>query len=261
MIKEETLKKIKNVFDLNIYEVKIWTALLSKGTASAGELAEISHVPRSRSYDVLETLERKGFVVMKLGKPIRYIAIPPKEILERVKKHIQEHSKEKLENLGKVKDTELFHELELLYKNGIEHLDLEAVSGAIKGRKNIYSYIDYALRNARERVCISTTTNGFFRKMTHLKETLEKLKKNKVKIKIAVPVDETINELVKDASKFAEIKNLKLGARFVIVDGKEIVFMITDDDVHETNDSGIWVKTPYFAKSLEQMFEMNWNRR
>ncbi len=78
MIVQDTfLKKLRGAFDLNIYEVKIWTALLSRGIASAGELADISNVPRSRSYDVLESLEKKGFVIMKLGKPIKYIAIQP----------------------------------------------------------------------------------------------------------------------------------------------------------------------------------------
>jgi len=44
---------------------------------------KISNVPRSRTYDVLESLEKKGFVVMKLGKPIKYIALPPEEVIER----------------------------------------------------------------------------------------------------------------------------------------------------------------------------------
>ena len=55
IVKEEFLKKLRSSFDLNIYEVKIWTALLSKGIATAGELSDISDVPRSRCYDVLET--------------------------------------------------------------------------------------------------------------------------------------------------------------------------------------------------------------
>ena len=85
IVKEDFLKKLRSSFDLNEYEVKIWTALLSRGISSAGELSEISNVPRSRSYDVLETLEKKGFVMMKLGKPIKYMAIKPEEVVKRVK--------------------------------------------------------------------------------------------------------------------------------------------------------------------------------
>ena len=75
-------------FGLNSYEYRIWTALLSRGTSTAGELSDIADVPRSRSYDVLESLEKKGFAVMKLGKPIKFLALKPEEVVDRVKKHM-----------------------------------------------------------------------------------------------------------------------------------------------------------------------------
>ncbi len=60
MTQDAIMKKLRTTFDLNIYEAKIWAALLTKGVASASELADISGVPRSRSYDVLETLEKSA---------------------------------------------------------------------------------------------------------------------------------------------------------------------------------------------------------
>ena len=61
LVKEEFLSKLRTYFGLNLYEVKIWTALLARGVATAGELSDIATVPRSRSYDVLESLEKKRF--------------------------------------------------------------------------------------------------------------------------------------------------------------------------------------------------------
>jgi len=75
IVKEEFLSRLRKIFDLNLYEVKVWTALLSRGTSTAGELSSISDVPRSRTYDILESLEKKGFIVMKLGKPIQFVAL------------------------------------------------------------------------------------------------------------------------------------------------------------------------------------------
>ncbi len=66
IIQPELLNKLKD-FGLNSYESKIWVALLSRGVSTAGELSDIANVPRSRSYDVLESLEKKGFVILKLG--------------------------------------------------------------------------------------------------------------------------------------------------------------------------------------------------
>ena len=119
IVSEQLLKKLRSAFDLNVYEVKIWTALLSRGVASAGELSDTSNVPRSRAYDVLESLEKKGFVIMKLGKPIKYMAIAPEEILRRVKNTIKNSATIKVDMLEKVKEEPVYKELELLYKQGI----------------------------------------------------------------------------------------------------------------------------------------------
>ena len=79
--KPELVKKIKDYFSLNIYETKVWLALISKGVASAGEIAEISEVPRSRTYDVLESLEKMGFALAKIGKPVKYMAVKPTQVI------------------------------------------------------------------------------------------------------------------------------------------------------------------------------------
>ena len=41
---EELLSKLRRCFNLNLYEVRIWTALLSRGVSTAGELSNIGHV-------------------------------------------------------------------------------------------------------------------------------------------------------------------------------------------------------------------------
>src|SRR3990167_5106292 len=85
LLKQELVKKIKNYFDLNIYETKVWLALLTKGIASAGEIAEISGVPRSRTYDVLDSLEKQGFAIAKIGKPVKYLPVKPAIIFQKLK--------------------------------------------------------------------------------------------------------------------------------------------------------------------------------
>jgi len=81
IMKPELVKRIKEFFGLNIYETKVWLALLSKGIASAGEVADLSGVPRSRTYDVIESLEKAGFAIVKIGKPVKYIAVKPTEVI------------------------------------------------------------------------------------------------------------------------------------------------------------------------------------
>ena len=260
IVKEEFLYKLRQYFSLNLYEVRIWTALLSRGVSTAGELSDIGNVPRSRAYDILESLEKKGFVVMKLGKPIKYIAVEPKEVVERAKKLMWENAGESVKRLDELKGTDVLKELDLLHKQGIEFIEPTDLSGAIRGRHNIYSHLETMLKNAEKNVTIMTTSKGLLRKMDSLKPTFEKLKKKNVKIRIAVPITKENIDLLKDVSKFAEVRNsTKLNARFALIDGKELMFMVMhDDNVHPSYDIGIWVNTPYFASALESIFDLAW---
>ncbi len=259
IVKEEFLSKLRRSFSLNLYEVKIWTALLSRGTSTAGELSDISNVPRSRSYDVLESLEKKGFVIMKLGKPIKYIAIHPQEVVERVKKGVQEKSKEDIKKLVDLKNTDILTELNTLHTQGIELIDPADLSGALRGRNNLYNHLELTIREAENNVTLMTTSQGFIRKMEGLRPTFEKLKKRGVKIRIAAPLTQENFDSLKDIQNVAEVRHTDHKARFCIVDGKEVVFMVTDDkEVHPSYDVGIWIKTPFFAKALENLFDTSW---
>ena len=63
------------------------------------------------------------------------------------------------------------------------------------------------------------------------------------------------------AKLFAEVKNLKgLDSRFVIVDGKEMMFMLNADDIHEKADSAVWVNSPFFVNSMKTMFDAAWGK-
>ena len=259
IVKEEFLSKLRRYFVLNLYEVKIWTALLSRGVATAGELSDIANVPRSRSYDVLESLERKGFVIMKLGKPIKYLAVAPTEVLERVKKNLNEEATEKVKRLDDLRKTDVLGELNTLHNQGIELVEPSELSGSLKGRHNLYSHLELAIRNAQKSVTIMTTPQGLMRKIEGFKPVFEKLKKKGVKIRIAANITKEAKASVQDVLGVAEVRNTDSKARFCIVDGKELVFMIMDDqEVHPTYDVGIWVSTPFFASALEGMFNTAW---
>ena len=264
IVKEELLSKLRRYFDLNLYEVKLWAALLSRGVSTAGELSDIADVPRSRSYDVLESLEKRGFVVMKLGKPIKYIAIPPTEVVDRVKKSMNVEAQEKVKRLESVRGSPLLTELESLHTNGIALVDPADVSGCVRGRTNVYNHLELLMKEAKNSVNIMTTEKGFLRKAEGLMSAMEKASKRGVKIRISAPiVGKDTKKMVDSMKGIAEIKhNSKVNSRFVTVDGKDVVFMTLDDEtVHPSYDLGIWVRTNYFGNSMDQMFNQVWNMK
>jgi sugar-specific transcriptional regulator TrmB len=260
IVKEDFLSKLRRYFNLNLYEVKIWTALLSRGVSTAGELSDIANVPRSRSYDILESLEKKGFAIAKVGKPIKYIAVSPNEIIERVKKNITNDAEKQIDKLESLKDTEIIDELNTLHTQGVELVEPTDLSGSLKGRHNLYNHLELTISTAEESVHIMTTEQGLLRKVEGLKPVFQKLKKRGVKIKIAAPITKENSWVIEDMKGIAEVRGVtSVKARFIVVDSKELIFMVLDDEkVHPTYDVGIWVNTPFFANALESLFNLAW---
>lgn len=260
IIKEEFLSRLRKIFDLNLYEVKVWTALLSRGVSTAGELSNISDVPRSRTYDILESLEKKGFMVMKIGKPIKFVALKPEEVVERVKKNLVVEASEKSKRLEQLKGEDVLTELSSLYSNGVKFVEPSDLSGSLRGRQNMYNHLDMMIRSAEKSVTIVTTEEGLNRKLEILMPAFEKAKKRGVVIRVAAPITETNSRIAKDLAKVAEVRDVAgLNGRFVIVDGDQVMFMLLDDKtVHPNYDVAVWISTEFFARALEQMFELAW---
>jgi len=260
IVKDEFLGRLRKIFDLNLYEVKVWTALLSRGVSTAGELSSISDVPRSRTYDILESLEKKGFILMKLGKPIKFVALKPVEVVERVKKNLLENAKEKQKRLESLKEDEVLEELSGLFTQGIKFVEPTDLSGSLRGRQNLYNHLDMLIRDAEKTITIVTTREGINRKLESLMPSLEKSKKRGIKIRIAAPIDQNNIKIAKEMSKVAEVRNLQgMNARFVIIDSNQVMFMLLDDEkFHPNYDIGVWINTEFFAKALEQLFELAW---
>ena len=257
IVKEEFLSRLRRFFSLNLYEVKIWTALLSRGVSTAGELSDIANVPRSRSYDVLESLEKKGFVIMKLGKPIKYIAVPPKEVVERVKKNVQDYAKDEIKKLTDLKNTDVINELSTLHTQGVELVEPADLSGSLRGRHNLYNHIEYMLKRAEKQVLVSSTQKEFIIITKQFKSLFGKLKKKNINIKILTQINNQTKKHIDEIKQFAEVRHTDNKARFCIVEGKEIIFMVLDDnEVHPTYDVGIWVNTP-LARDLENLFKLS----
>lgn len=260
LVDKEFLNDLRQAFNLNLYEVKLWTALLSRGISTAGELSDMADVPRSRTYDVLESLERKGFVVIKTEKPIKYIAIAPHEVLDRVKRKLKNDAEKKTTRLDILSSSDVLVELKQLYEQGIEPMSATDFSGALKGRHNIYDHLSMIIKEAEKSINIMTTSDGFLRKIRSLKTVLERANARGVEIKIATPLTEESLKLAEQIGPLAKVKNVtEFHSRFCIVDGKQLIFMLLDDkNTHPTYDLAMWINTPYFASALTHMFNKAW---
>jgi len=239
---QETIKNVK-LLGLNTYEVKIWTALLSRGVSTAGELSDMANVPRSRSYDVLESLEKKGFVTIKLGKPIKYIAVPPKEALERVKRNIGKQAEDHILKITNKTFSNIINNLQNIHESTTEHK--ETIVAILKGTKNIQKHLEFLFRNAKNDILISTDkeSDTYIGMLNNIKD---KTKNVNIRI-ISRKKDFSLRENF-------DFKLQDVGVRLCIVDDTDtIIFPIAEGDTHPDYDFGVWIKDKQTARFLKNV--------
>lgn len=259
MTNQELVHKIKHYFHLNIYETKVWLSLLQKGMASAGEIAEASGVPRSRTYDVLESLEKRGFAVQKIGKPVKYLAVKPINVIEKLKKNAVTEMNDRVNTLSNIRDTQEYKELELLHSSQIELIKKQDISGTIKGRVNINSQISDTLNLAKKQVTICTSVEEFKKRTKLLEPILKKLNDNGIKLNIALNGEEAeINKL--SEAHGIKIKQVDLDNSFYIADKNEIVFMLNKAE-NNFDQMAVWFSSPFFVNSFTSLFDLALKRR
>ncbi len=261
----KTLDALRGI-GLNLYERKLWVALLARGTSTAGELSEIAGVPRSRAYDILQSLSDRGFVVVQTARPIRYVAVAPEEALSRAAKKMEENVKTMQERIEDLKGSPVMRELSDVFSKGLKVIAPEDITGSLKGKHSVTQQLDTMFKNASNRINIVTTAEGVAELHANHFESLKKAKDSGVNIKIATISNEKSQPAIKALNNLAEIRHLDekevgVTGRFCIVDGKELVMGLSDPKVsHETQDVAFWSKSEHAAgKVFDPIFKLMWN--
>ena len=197
-----------------------------------------------------------------MGKPIKFVALKPIEVVERVKRNLVVNAHEKSKRLDELKNDDVLSELSALFDNGIKFVEPSDLSGSLRGRQNMYNHLDMMIRGAEKVITIATTADGLNRKMEALLPCLERAKRRGCVIRIAAPITEGNIKVARQIAKFAEVRDTSqksFNGRFAIIDSEQLMFMLTNDStVHPNYDVAVWISTDFFAKVMEQMFELTW---
>ncbi len=265
MISQQTLDALKSI-GLNLYERKLYGALLARGTSTAGELSEMATVPRSRSYDVLESLADKGFVVVQHSKPLRYVAIAPGEAMDRAKNRLKEKMEVGVDRIEQFKTSPALDELALLHSTGVELVDSADLSGALKGRYALHQQMETMLKSATKSVDIITTESGLKELYTQHSGLIQSAVDKGVKVRIAAPVTDENKDAAKALGSTVEVKELSADVkhvptgRMIVADDSEVVMALTDDkETHSSQDVSFWTSSDHFSeKFAKPMFNLIW---
>ena len=209
----EDIKKL----GLNEYEAKAYHALLSRGTASAVDVARVSGIPRARVYDVLVSLESKGFVVKGASKPIKFSVVRPGAAFELIADKERKNLDARLENYRVIADS--------LEKMGNSGPQLAGESAwVIEGRPNIYSKVLEQLDSCNESVVLSSSETGLARKKGFFGKKISELNERGVKV----------------------VSKPKADSRFIVFD-KDSVMLFLTPELKEENEKALLIKSPFVA--------------
>ncbi len=143
--------KIINVlksFGFSEYEAKAILALLSRGALSAKEVAEISGIPRTSVYDVMNSLVSKGFVEA-FDRPKKFRALRTTEILSILSKRVGEGIEYLKRELPRFEEVEV-EEVKIYRGELVLDKLKEMVSNARDNIIGIFSYISNEVKEILE---------------------------------------------------------------------------------------------------------------
>jgi len=86
-------RKVLRELGLTDYETRAYLSLLERGMLTASQVSESANVPYSKVYEILTSLERKGWIETEHARPGRYYPKPPAEALSTARLQLEEKVK------------------------------------------------------------------------------------------------------------------------------------------------------------------------
>lgn len=238
---ERVLRHLQEL-GLTEYEGRVYTALVSAGPSVAGELSKTANVPYSRIYDVLSRLERRGWVEIRSGRPTKYKARPPAEVIRLLKIEQEMQFKEISEDITK--------ELGPLFERKAEAKRPDV--WVIRGGSNLIAKLGEMLSRTRVEALVSLPRIG--EKIGGLTSILPILGAREISIRVLTTSKTGLRKL--RLPKNVEVRERKtLFGGGVIIDGKEVLLVLASGE----EMIGIWSDEIGLTRFAKEYFEYLWN--
>lgn len=244
-ISDKTRKALEKI-GLTSYEIRTFSSLLKGGELTASDLSQKSGVPYSKIYEVLGTLEEKGWIGSDDSRPTKYFAKSPSTGLET--------TKQKMESEFKENQSIILNELVPLYeKSGTsERPDIWVLSGTV----NIAAKILEMVESCRNEVMIALPEAS----EEIVKQALPKLRSLHDKgVKITILTSDKIEkDALKAISRVATVKVREgLFGGGIISDKRYVVILLGPEigGSNTTDTVAIWADHAGLAGFAREYFE------
>ncbi|VVB66347.1 HTH-type sugar sensing transcriptional regulator TrmBL1 [Candidatus Gugararchaeum adminiculabundum] len=234
-------------------EIKVYLALLSLGTVSAGPLVKEAEVARSKLYEIINRLAKKGMASHFMRNGVKYFsAAPPSRLLDFLRK-----KEEDIEaNYQEVK--KLVPELEGEYQ--VEHLGQEAeVFEGLEGLKNGREKMLRDMKSGDETYYFGVPLSAYDKMERYYREWNSRRIKKKIIAYTLFTDDARDYPYVKEKLKHRHtlVRFLPKGVRtyaWAEIYGDTVVIVM-----NYKKPMSIMITNKYVAESYKQYFHILWN--
>jgi sugar-specific transcriptional regulator TrmB len=234
-------------FGLTGYEVKAFLALLEIGEGTAKEVAEAAGVPKSRIYEVINSLIEKGWAVAERGRPTRY---RPQDPEVAVRGNLMRLERE-LDELAK----SLIDELTPMFKGAGKEEVPELV--IVRGEQDLWRRVKSTIAKARSSLAVALPVIPEEVADTLLPvASIMRERGGSVRVLVGNEVSESD---VRMLSELAEVRRRELSfGGGVIADASEVVLILLEPDKPRPK-VGIHSAHSMLTMLAQTYFDMLWS--
>lgn len=253
------LEKIKEAllkFGLTPNQAKVYIFLGKYGQKTAPEVFKALNLPRTETYFILNTLERKGIITAELTSPTKYSALS----IENMVLAIVNAEKEKINILAKQKNevAEMWNDLPAfaVETNETKNDKIQMLEGS----PQIHSKMFDMIKTAREQLLILCTEKDISR--FYHAEMTDVLENYIIDFKIIISPAQTFPSFLNDLNK----RHIRLMPRsnienqcFVIKDNTEVLQFLRNASHSPYKAFALWTDSKSMTDSMRTLFDYAWD--
>jgi len=241
------------------YEAKAYSAMLEQNMLTATEISKLSKIPQGRIYNVINTLEQKGFCITITGAVKKFKALSPKTAFSELIEE-REDEVEKMQNLaGKLE--EKFNSIE----KTTSPLDFVHVLTSKQSQFEKFSQIAFETENiirsfSKPPYLFPMTSGG---KIKPFKPAVDLIEKGVETLAIWEVEEDNLENFLKYVTYFEEIGEKvrisdNLPIKLFISDNNTVMFTIQLKEGSKNSISTMVVENIDLSLTLIKLFEFYW---
>jgi len=236
---------------------RVYLAACRSGPQTASELARLSAVNRVEAYRVIKQLAAEGLLTPTGGRPQRFAALPPNDLMDRWIRRASDRLRTLEEGRTKVLAD---------WEEGRTDLDDRDPRkfAVLEGRKTIEQFLLKRLGTAQRRVLVSTTGASLAAFIDGgLDRGLREASKRGVRVRVVTEIQPANLADAKHFDAFAELRHAAgpVTTRAVVVDGAgALVYVSGEEGLGRSGDAqvALWSSAPMFVQLARDYHRRLW---